>query len=221
MTNKSKRPNRQSIRLKGYDYSSPGYYFTTICVQDRRFLFGQIINGEMILNDAGVMIQKWYHKIAEKFDHITNDAFICMPNHIHFITHIPDPVGADPRVCPIIGNNFNSENSNTGRNVGLPQRTESSQQISIGTIIQWFKTMTTNEYIRNVKEQNWPRFNKRVWQRNYWEHIIRNENALIQIRKYIENNPLTWYQDRLQSVEIDEVQELSEIYQIKSWKVFT
>jgi len=188
MMKNKKLLNRQSIRLKGYDYSSPGYYFITICVQDRKSLFGEIINGKIQLNEVGQMIQKWYQKLPEKFDHTINDAFICMPNHIHFITQIVYP--------------------------------DTKNIVSLSDIIQWFKTMTTNEYIRNVKSQNWPRFNKRLWQRNYWEHIIRNENSLNNICDYIYTNPQKWEQDRLHPNEPDLIQELSAEYQTSSWRVF-
>ena len=90
-----------------------------------------------------------------------------MPNHLHGIITI---VGADPCVCP------NDEHT------GSP----------LHRIIQWYKTMTTNEYIKNVKQNSWPPFKKRIWQRNYYEHIIRNDEELKTIRHYIKNNPLNW-----------------------------
>ncbi len=99
-----------------------------------------------------------------------------MPNHIHGIII----VGADPRVCQKIN----------GEHTGSPLR------IPLGQMIQWFKTMTTNEYIKNVKHNGWQPFSDKFWQRNYYEHIIRNKHSLEQIQEYVYYNPLRWEIDR-------------------------
>ena len=98
---------RRSIRLPNYDYSRSGAYFVTICVQGRSCLFGHVMDGEMRLNDAGVMLNRWYNELMRKFDDIACDAWVCMPNHVHFIVintgHAcphNDSVGADLRVRP-------------------------------------------------------------------------------------------------------------------------
>jgi putative transposase len=111
--------HRRSIRLKGYDYSQAGLYFITICTQDKLHLFGEITNDEMILNDAGITIEKWWNKLKNKFPNIELDEFVVMPNHFHGIIQInntnPIPVGADLRVCP----DNHACHDNTGeRNVG-------------------------------------------------------------------------------------------------------
>ena len=169
--------NRKSIRLKEYDYSQPGYYFLTICIQNRSYLFGNIEHNEMILNPAGCMLQKWWNELRHKFSNVTLDTFVIMPNHIHGIIVITEAqIDFDRRggpMCPPIQN-----------------------QAPLPEIIQWFKTMSTNEYIKNVKEHNWKAFDKRIWQRNYYEHIIRNEKALNIIRNYIVMNPMQWEADR-------------------------
>lgn len=90
-------PHRQSIRLRDYDYSQNGAYFVTICCQNKACLFGEIVNGEVRLNDAGKMVEKWWRELANKFPAIELDEFIIMPNHFHGIVVI---VGADLRVCP-------------------------------------------------------------------------------------------------------------------------
>ena len=105
------------------------------------------------------------------------DVFVVMPNHFHEIINI---VGADLCVCP-----DKNKNLKEGEHTGSP----------LHEIVQWFKTMTTNEYVRNVKQQNWPPFIGRLWQCNYYEHIIRNEDELNRIREYIINNPLYWSED--------------------------
>ena len=98
-----------------------------------------------------------------------------------------NPVGVDLCVCPNIANRTVPKRNTTGRHAGLP----------LHEVIQWFKTMTTNEYIRGVKNSGWQSFDKKMWQRNYWEHIIRNEQSYIKLVEYIENNPLKWDMDSL------------------------
>lgn len=112
--------HRRSIRLKGYDYSQAGLYFVTICVQNREHLFGNIKNGEMILNDAGQMVEKWYYELENKFPDIKCDAMIVMPNHFHCIIEnigtAVGAVGADLRVCPDIADgDISGEQPHFGR----------------------------------------------------------------------------------------------------------
>ncbi len=201
--NEKYKHQRKSIRLRGYDYSKPGLYFVTICCQNKYHLFGKIKNGIMILNDAGRMIKKWYYKTAEKFPNINCLEMVIMPNHFHCIWQIVNTnVGADPRVCPknhpkhqkhdnILGehpkhNEHQKHGGILGEHVGSP----------LHRVVQWFKTMTTNEYIRGVKKFNWEPFYKKMWQRNYYEHIIRNEKSYQNISNYIINNPINWENDK-------------------------
>lgn len=217
--------HRRSIRLKGYDYSQPGLYFVTICVQNRQCLFGNVKNKEMILNDAGNMVGKWYNELGNKFHDIHCDEMIVMPNHFHCIIHNIGPVGTDLRVCPdtdtnngacpntndhVLNNNAiplndianpisGGHQSLPGEHHSLPGEHYSLLGEHIGSplhrVIQWFKTMTTNEYIRGVKKLGWQRFNGKLWQRNYYEHIIRNERSYCNISNYIINNPANWHGD--------------------------
>lgn len=170
---------RRSIRLKGYDYSQAGLYFVTICVQNRACLFGNIESCEMIFNDAGKMIEKWYYELMNKFKDIKCDEMIVMPNHFHCIV---ENLGADLRVCP--------DDNNTNSILGEPTCSP------LHSVIQWFKTMTTNEYIRGVKNLGWQPFDGKLWQRNYYEHIIRNEQSYHTISNYIINNPAKWQEDK-------------------------
>jgi len=179
--------HRRSVRLKDYDYSSQGLYFITICVQDKKCLFGKIENDEMKLNAAGKMIMKWWAKVPEKFPDIILDEFIIMPNHFHAIVENTGAksdevaVGANPRVRP-------------------EDRIENAQTDKFSTqlyyLVQWFKTMSTNEYIRNVKNIGWEPFDKKVWQRSYHEHIIRDQKSYQKISEYIKSNPSRWEQDK-------------------------
>lgn len=170
--------HRRSIRLRGYDYLQSGTYFVTICTQNRVCMFGEIVDGKMRLNNAGRMVEKWYQELVNKFLDIRCDEYIVMPNHFHGVIV---NVGADLRVCP--GNKPGAHEP--GAHIGAP----------LQVVVQWFKTMTTNEYIRGVKQHDWPRFDGKLWQRNYYEHIIRNENELNRIRQYIIDNPTKWDHD--------------------------
>lgn len=204
--------HRRSIRLKGYDYSKAGRYFVTICCHDRMCRFGRIENYEMILNDAGKMIDKWFLELPRKFPDVALGTHVVMPNHFHAIIintgKYPavignDPVGADLRVRPDnngICPDINVRPDNEGichDNEGVCHDIGGEHKGSpLPRVVQWFKTMTTNDYIRGVKKSNWERFDGKLWQRNYYEHIIRDEKSYIAISNYIIGNPSTWVGDQ-------------------------
>ncbi len=184
---KSRKPNR----LKGYDYTQAGCYFVTVCAQDRQCLFGDIIEDQMVLNEAGKMAAYWWSKTESKFPHVELGEYVLMPNHIHGVVAI---VGADPCVRP----------KREERESNEPQRYAENQQHQnqgghmgppLQEIIRWFKTMTTNEYIQEVKSGRFPPFEKRIWQRSFYDHVIRDDDDLGRIREYIQNNPLQWALD--------------------------
>lgn len=108
-------------------------------------------------------------------------AYVVMPNHVHGVI--------------FIGGQVEDDRPEEGGHTGPPLQVELPENPALGTIVQWFKTMTTNDYIRGVKEDDWPPFSKRLWQRNYYDHVIRNEQALNNIRTYIFNNPAQWHED--------------------------
>ncbi len=211
--------HRRSIRLQEYDYAQAGAYFVTICAQDRQCLFGEIEAGGMRLNDAGKMVHRWYSELENKFPDIQCDAFICMPNHMHFVVV---NVGADLCVRPENepGSSENVRTCGVGRMiVGMHGQTQTHGQTHrsaptggrasadhivgehtgspLHRVVQWFKTMTTNEYVHGVKQYGWPPFPGKLWQRNYWEHIIRDASELTRIREYIGDNPAQWEMDSL------------------------
>ena len=165
------------------------------------------------------MIDKWWQKIPEKFPGIELDEYQVMPNHLHAVLI---NVGADPGVRPVSSGADNAENNtqitvdNIGLNPGFHPASSSADNVGdifndnplalpmglgahigspISDIIRWFKTMATNEYIRNVKMNNWKPFNGKLFQRDYYEHIIRNEEAYNNIVAYIRNNPANWDKD--------------------------
>ncbi len=169
--------HRKSIRLKGYDYSQPGFYFITIVTKYREYLFGEIKNGEMILNDAGKIAKKYWLEIPVHFPNTRLHSFIVMPNHIHGIIEIT--VGA--------------------KNVS-PQRDSSPQPFrspskTIGSIVRGVKIGITKWFHQQFSDK-FP-IGQSVWQRNYWEHIILNEDEYNRISQYITNNPAQWKIDKL------------------------
>mgnify|MGYP000930311912 CR=1 FL=1 len=161
MENNRKFYSRKHIRLKSYDYSNSGFFFITINIQKRLCLFGNIVDGIMVLNDAGRMIEKWYYELENKFPEKRCHEMVVMPDHFHCIIE------------------------STTVQHGQPSET-------IQNVIHWFKTMTTNEYIRGVKQYGWQRFDGKLWQRNFFDHIIRSEQSYIEKSEYIQNNPQNW-----------------------------
>jgi putative transposase len=162
---------RKSPRLSGYDYSQAGACFVTACVQGRLELFGKVVDGNMRLNPAGQIIGKWWKELERKFPALKiDDYYVVMPNHFHGIVFIPEQ----------------SAPMTEGGHAGPP----------LQRIVQWFKTMTTNEYIHGVKEHGWPQFKGSLWQRSFYDHVIRDEESLNRIREYIATNPLRWDLDR-------------------------
>ena len=166
---------RKSMRLKGYDYSKPGYYFITVCTQNKKCLFGDIRNRQMVLNSAGRVVEKVWYELPEHYQHVELDAFVIMPSHFHGIIVLrPNPtVGAGFKPAPT------TKPAPTKKRHALPE---------IVRALKTFSSRRINE-IRNT-------LGVKLWQRNYYEHIVRNENELNEIRKYIQENPLKWETDK-------------------------
>jgi putative transposase len=148
----------------------------TICTQNRELFLQN--------EDAGRMVTNVWRQLENKYPQIRLDEFVVMPNHIHSIIVIDVVVGADQRVCP-----NDVGRMGKGEHAGSPQH-------ALGSIIQWFKTMTTNYYIQGIRDKGWRPFLGRFWQRNYYERIIRNENEMNRIREYITGNPARWDWDQ-------------------------
>jgi putative transposase len=294
--------HRRSIRLKGYDYSQDGLYFITISVKKGLCLFGDVVAGEMQLNDAGQMVEQQWLELPSRFPQIELDSFRVMPNHFHGILGIrnssvgagvapaedgattrvarttgdpsvraglvpalsaptlaaPEQDGATTRVArtmadPPVGAGFVPEQdaattrvARTGgdpsvraglvpapsaptlaapeqdgattrvaRTTGdpsvraglvpalsaptlvAPEQDDTPMRTILGNMVGAFKSITTHEYITGVKESGWTAFPGKLWHRNYYEHIIRNERSLNAIREYISNNPANWTADQL------------------------
>ncbi len=194
------RRSRRSIRLKGFDYSSPGKYFITICTLNRECLFGEIHEGNMILAVAGKIVHnEWLHTPRVRSG-IELDAFVIMPNHLHGIISIRMRRG-DPQhksfadfgefdlsVTKVAGRPEENGNKNGASRRGAPTAPVLKPN-TIGAIVGQFKSNST----KKIRESVYPGF---YWQRNYYEHIIRNGSELSQIRKYILENPGNWNEDQ-------------------------
>jgi len=158
-----KKFRRRSIRLPEYDYSRSGAYFITICSFNKELVFGEIVDGRIVLSEIGKIAAKYLEEIPNHFDNVFVDEYIIMPNHIHIIISI---VGVQ---------NFE------------PLRHEYQKIVpkSIGSIVRAYKASVT----KWCRENDYKKFN---WQRNYFEHIIRNDEDHFRIKEYIQNNPLQW-----------------------------
>lgn len=156
--------HRRSIRLKGYDYLQPGGYFITICTHQRKCLFGEVVDGQMLLNNLGNIVQSHWCRLEKHHSHIRLDEFVVMPNHFHGIIIIGENVCIDAAVEP---------------KKGIPE------------IIRGFKTFSARQ-INKIRHQS----GIPLWQRNYYERIVRNKEELNHIQKYIVNNPRNWTRDR-------------------------
>ncbi len=165
---------RRPIRLADYDYSGDGAYFITICSHSRISRFGKIVNGEMQLNGSGNAVKEVWEELTDRFPNVLLDAFIIMPNHIHGIIFIESPT-----IHELPPGNHRRNEILSRRRMLLPQ------------VIGFFK-MNSSKRINLLNG----RCGIPIWQRNYYEHIVRNEKALEKIREYIINNPLRWELDR-------------------------
>ena len=173
--------HRRSIRLSGYDYSHGGAYFITICTEGRNCWLGHVTaNGMMVLSEAGSMVQDAWRDLPNKADFILPDWFVVMPNHIHGILRLA------PR-----------ERGRQSPLAAPRPRLSGTTQWTLGRALQSFKSRTTALYVEGVKYGSWAPFAGRIWQHNYYEHIIRHEEATAQIRQYIRDNPLHWAWDPL------------------------
>lgn len=175
-------PKRSLNRLKGYDYSLSGAYFISIVIHQRIALSGNISTGKLRLNEAGEMIAEIWKDIPKRMENILIDKYIVMPNHFHGIVIIEElVVGADLVSARISG--LGDENR-----VGTSP-TPTKKFPKLGDVLREFKSITTNKYIEGVKQNKWEPFNRRLWQRNYHDRIIRNEKELHRVQEYIDMNP--------------------------------
>ncbi len=167
--------HRRSIRLPLFDYSAPGAYFVTLCTHRKEFLFGIVAEGQMTQNECGEIVSLYWNYLPKRFARLEVDSFIVMPNHVHGIIGITGAVDEPPGVGAIHES---------------PLRAQRRKML-LSKIIGYFK-MNTSKRINEIRGTP----ERPVWQRNYYEHIIRNDDELCKIRGYMATNPLRWAQDR-------------------------
>lgn len=173
--------HRRSIRLKEFDYSQPGAYFVTVVAWHRRHLFGKVVGEEFQPNPFGKVVLKGIHTLPRYFP-ARIDAWVVMPNHVHLLLSIADPDqgGASADQAAFI-------RKNTADAPPLPNPIKRSP---LGTIIQNLKSVTARQINRMRGTPGAP-----VWQRNYYEHIVRNEEEMNNLTLYIIDNPRSWAED--------------------------
>jgi putative transposase len=160
---------RRSIRLPDYDYTTPGAYFVTLCTQEKRCLFGDVVAGQMQLNKAGIIVMQCWREIPEHFPYVELDEFVVMPNHVHGILVFHENCRGIACYAPTA--------AGFGKMVSG----------SLPTVIRSFKSAVTRGINKMRRTPSLP-----VWQRSFYEHVIRKKEDLAVIREYIANNALRW-----------------------------
>ena len=186
-------PIREATRLSDFDYSTPGAYFVTVCTQNRAKVFGEILDGKMILNENGEIVEKYWLDINRHFANVRTDEFVIMPDHFHGIVFIQDPkitqsVG-DGSPVPFAATRKISpgDDSTTGAETAplRPVVDWSAKRPTLGQIIGYFKYKSTKRINETRKTPG-----AKLWQRSFYDHVIRTDEDLATLRDYILNNPL-------------------------------
>jgi len=190
--------HRRSIRLHGHDYAGGGAYFVTICTRGKKCLFGEIVEGSMILNEAGSLVQRVWDTLPQRFGSLVLDAFQMMPNHLHAIFVLPGP-GLEPALAVATGAPV-IQPSATRRGRACPTLLDPAAMYNAGTasrpptkmgdVVGAFKSIST---IAINKLMSHP--GARPLHENFYEHIIRDTGELEMIRDYIIHNPQRWLED--------------------------
>lgn len=178
---------RRSIRLREYDYTRPGAYFVTICTYRRECLLGDVANSNMVRNECGDIVQACWDEIPAHFPNAELDTFAVMPNHVHGIIMLRHSVNVTPIPCRGAACCAPTKTPITTSTVGTFGKMVPS---SLPTIIRSFKSATTKR-INEIRGTS----DRPLWQRNYYEHIIRDEESLNRARQYIIRNPSRWQLD--------------------------
>jgi putative transposase len=198
MTYDPERHHRRSIRLKGYDYAQAGAYFVTICAHGRECLFGEVLGGEMRLNAYGDIVAQCWDDLPRHYPTVGLDAFVVMPNHVHGIVVLTDPATPAPANAGVVGAGLRPAR------VGAAGGGADGEVVGEATPAGRRPAPPLSEVVRAFKSFSARRVNElrgtggaSVWQRNYYEHIIRNERSLGMVRDYIAGNPARWNADQL------------------------
>lgn len=154
------------VRMDGHDYSYPGYYFVTICTHNRQHLLGNVLNETLHLSPAGKMVNDQIPCIEKRFENAVVDSEIVMSNHVHML-------------------------------IGLAVRTDDEGGLdNLSDVVRWIKNSTAARFSTGVKTAGWPRYDGRVWQKGFHDHIVRNDQQLQILRRYIATNVESWESDK-------------------------
>lgn len=156
-------PQRKTVRLRGYDYAAPNWYFVTICVEGRRSILGEVIGEDVKLSRSGRIVADTWNRLPDFYPSVSLEKFVVMPNHVHGIVVL-------------------------GEVVPKPEIPHPCKRV-LSEVIRGFKSMSAREINRGMRDS------RSLWQRGYYEHIIRDDADLARIREYIDNNPIAWAND--------------------------
>ena len=190
MKSKSNFPQRRAMRLRDYDYSQPGAYFVTICAQHRKCLFGTITDGKMQLNEIGQIVVECWNHIRQHFPSVELGESVIMPNHFHGI--ISWGITEARASYPLENINTRRGEISSSVNTNLTRSRDEVPLPALGKIMAYFKYQSTKQI-----NQHYNTPGTRVWQRNYHDHIIRDDPDLQRLRQYIQDNPMKWELDQL------------------------
>ena len=193
------RHHRRSIRLKGFDYSSAGAYYVTIVAWHREFIFGEIVNKEMYLNKVGKIVEWEWLELPKRLSYVSLGAHMVMPNHFHGILFIHENVGATCQGRSMSQPKEKPLQAMIPEGIDGSSLPRGSKPASLGAILAQFKSRVTKRIWKIPEFKNTP-----VWQRNYYEHVIRNEIDLQNKTDYIESNPLLWDEDDQNPINVGE-----------------
>jgi REP element-mobilizing transposase RayT len=191
MTYDPRLHHRRSIRLPGYDYAQPGAYFVTLVAWHRACLFSEIVDGEVHLSPGGQVVWRLWHALPSHAPHLHLGACVIMPNHLHGILWIVEDPGKG-EAFSLWENASPLRGSPRRENASPQQRPNGTQPGSLGAAIQSLKSVSTRQINQLRGTPGAP-----VWQRNYYERIVRDQAALERITAYILNNPRRWMEDQL------------------------
>jgi len=182
--------HRRSIRLKGFDYSSEGAYYVTVVAWRRECLFGEVVNGDVRLNKVGKIVEWEWLELTKRLSYVTLGAHMVMPNHFHGILFIHENVGATQQGPNKSRLNIESMQTISTDGIDGSPLPRGPKPASLGAIISQFKSRATKRIWKIPEFKDTP-----IWQRNYYEHIIRDEKDLQNKTDYINANPLLWDED--------------------------
>lgn len=151
--------------MLGHDYAYPGYYFVTVCTYERQMLFGSIRSGAISHTAAGIMLTGVLKRVELQFDSVSVDRFVVMPNHFHVLVGLSVRLDDEPA----------SEN--------------------LSDVVRWIKNSSHRQYVEGVRESGWDRYDQRLWQESYHDHIVRNDKELETFRAYFASNVERWEED--------------------------